>query len=737
MGDIIQLENKFYISVNSTYADDRVRVLNHIDSFGIFDRWGDIKQLGEEVQGIYHNGMRYISELQLRINGKRPLLLSSSVKEKNEILSVDLTNPILQGEDRTIQKDEIYLGRSKFIRNGSCYERIRLNNYGTEFCKFNLSIEFGADFKDIFEVRGMTREKRGEITEIRHLPDAKLSISYLGLDGVTRITQICFENKPDSWENHSKALYNIEMPPHDEQYIEYTIQFLTEDESPQYMKFLEAQDKLNNELEDATKIIAKLTASNDQLNQWIERSQHDLISLLADTAYGKYPYAGVPWYNTAFGRDGIITALETLWVAPDIARDVLRYLAHTQATEINTYQDAEPGKIIHEVRGGEMVAMNEIPFKRYYGSVDSTPLFIMLAGAYYTRTADESFVREIWPNIKAALEWIDTYGDINGDGFIEYQHKSVNGLTNQGWKDSHDSIMYENGNLAESPIAPCEVQGYVYDAKIQAAKLARLLNDNELADKLDHQAATLKKRFNEVFWDEELSCYVLALDGKGKPCRVVSSNAGHTLFTSIADKDKAKKLVERLFQPDMFNGWGIRTLGKNEKRYNPMSYHNGSVWPHDVSLIARGLSKYGYTEETLKLATSLFDASLFIELQRLPELFCGFDRRKGEGPTNYPVACSPQAWAVATVYMLLESCLHIDIYAEQKKVYFYNPVIPVGTEEIFIHQLKLGDGYADLELYTENGTVGVKIKTCPPGWQVFIVTEKTVGNMHQEERQYA
>ena len=737
MGDIIQLENKFYISVNSTYADDRVRVLNHIDSFGIFDRWGDIKQLGEEVQGIYHNGMRYISELQLRINGKRPLLLSSSVKEKNEILSVDLTNPILQGEDRTIQKDEIYIGRSKFIRNGSCYERIRLNNYGTEFCKFTLSIEFAADFKDIFEVRGITRERRGEITEIRHSQDGRLRISYLGLDGVTRITQICFVNKPDSWENHNKVLYNIEMPPHDEQYIEYTIQFLTEKEDPHYLKFLEAQDKLNHELEDATQVIAKLTASNDQLNQWIERSQHDLISLLADTTYGKYPYAGVPWYNTAFGRDGIITALETLWVAPDIARDVLRYLAHTQATEINAYQDAEPGKIIHEVRGGEMVAMNEIPFKRYYGSVDSTPLFIMLAGAYYTRTAAEAFIKEIWPNIKSALDWIDTYGDINGDGFIEYQHKSVNGLTNQGWKDSHDSIMYEDGRLAESPIAPCEVQGYVYDAKIQAAKLARLLNDNELADKLDQQAATLKQRFNEVFWDEELSCYVLALDGKGKPCRVVSSNAGHTLFTSIADKDKAKKLVERLFQPDMFNGWGIRTLGKNEKRYNPMSYHNGSIWPHDVSLIARGLSKYGYTEETLKLATSLFDASLFIELQRLPELFCGFDRRKGEGPTNYPVACSPQAWAVATVYMLLESCLHIDIYAEQKKVYFYNPVIPVGTEKIFIHQLKLGDGYADLELYTENGTVGVKIKTCPPGWQVFIVTEKTVGNMQHDERQYA
>ena len=405
--------------------------------------------------------------------------------------------------------------------------------------------------------------------------------------------------------------------------------------------------------------------------------------------------------------------------------------------EQNDWGLNSPGKIIHEVRGGEMVAMNEIPFKRYYGSVDSTPLFIMLAGAYYTRTADEAFVKEIWPNIKAALNWIDTYGDINGDGFIEYQHKSVNGLTNQGWKDSHDSIMYEDGRLAESPIAPCEVQGYVYDAKVQAAKLARKVNEMELADKLEQEAATLKKRFNEVFWDEELSCYVLALDGKGKSCRVVSSNAGHALFTSIADEDKAKKLVDRLFQPDMFNGWGIRTLGKHEKRYNPMSYHNGSVWPHDVSLIARGLSKYGFTEETLKLATSLFDASLFIELQRLPELFCGFDRRKGEGPTNYPVACSPQAWAVATVYMLLESCLHIDIYAEQKKVYFYNPVIPVGTEEITIQQLKLGDGFADLELYTENGTVGVKIKTCPPGWQVFIVTEKTVGNMHQEERQYA
>lgn len=725
MSDIIQLENKYYVAVNSTYADDRVKVLNHADTFGIFDRWGDIKQIGEEVQGIYHHGMRFISNLDLRINDKRPLLLSSSVKDENEILSVDLTNPLLHDGDNIIPKGVLHFGRSKFIRNGACYEQIKITNYGSEQYHFDISLRFDADFKDIFEVRGIKREHRGEITEIRHLPQGKVRICYDGLDKVPRITQVHFSQKPDKWQGHDCAIFNIELKPHEEYLIEYFIHFLTGDEEKEWLSYSEAKRRLENELKESANILAKIKTSNQQFNQWILQSQNDLLSLLANTEHSKYPYAGVPWYNTAFGRDGIITALETLWLAPDIAKNVLRYLANTQATEVNEYQDAEPGKIIHEVRGGEMVAMNEIPFRRYYGSVDSTPLFVMLAVAYYNRTVDKEFIQSIWKNIEAALYWIDNYGDVDGDGFVEYQHKSMNGLTNQGWKDSHDSIMHEDGTLAEPPIALCEVQAYVYDAKKGAAKLARVLGHAAMAERLEKDAEVLKKKFNEAFWDEELGTYVLALDGNKKPCRVVASNAGHTLLTSIADTEKAKRIANRLLQEDMFSGWGIRTLGQNEKRYNPMSYHNGSVWPHDTAIIARGLSKYGLSEETIKLTSALFDASLFIELQRLPELFCGFERRKGEGPTNYPVACSPQAWAVGAVFMLLESCLHIDIYAEQKKVYFYKPMMPQGIDELEINRLKLGNGYADLKLYCESGSVGVKVKHCPEGWQVLMITEGT------------
>jgi glycogen debranching enzyme len=720
---VIQLENKFYISTNSTYADNRIKVLNHSDTFAIFDRWGDITPYGEAVQGIYHCGTRFLSESEFMINGVRPLLLSSAIKEENEILSVDLTNELFEEMDGrpSIPKGVLHIGRSKFLRDGRQYELIEFMNFGGGTYQFDASISFYADFRDIFEIRGLKREKWGEIFEIRHITPNKIRIGYIGLDRIERFTTILLCRVPDTWDGENNAVYEISLQPHQHYLLEYSISFGVGKEERIIYNFAQSRKKMEEELHLARKEFAHVYTSNEQFNHWVNRSHSDLISLLAQTPDGRYPYAGVPWYNTAFGRDGIITAYETLWFAPNIARDVLIFLAKNQATEKSTFSDSEPGKILHEMREGEMVATNEIPFGKYYGSIDSTPLFVTLAGTYYQRTNDIETIQQIWPNILAALDWIEKYGDLDNDGFYEYQYKGANGLMNQGWKDSADCISYENGELVIHPVALCEVQGYVYDAKLWSSMLAARLGEQKLAVKLRNEADDLKKRFHKSFWNDELGTYVIALDGNKRPCRIRSSNAGHCLFSGIADASVADRLVRNLLAEDMYSGWGIRTLSTQEKRYNPMSYHNGSVWPHDVALIASGFARYGFRREAMKLTAGLFDASIYIEQQRLPELFCGFMRRKGEGPTAYPVACSPQAWSVGSVFMLLEAILHMEINAQNKKVLFRNPSLPDFLDSILITGLQLGEERISLELHRNKDGIGLDVRNKSTSWDIMLV----------------
>ncbi|MCU7551775.1 amylo-alpha-1,6-glucosidase [Chitinophagaceae bacterium LB-8] len=716
---IVKIKDQYYIAAESTYADDRVKILNHADTFGIFDRWGDIQPIGLHVQGIYYEDTRYLSAFELLINGQRPLLLSSTLKEENEILSADLANPdIWKNDEIIIPKGEIYIFRSKFIMQGRCYEKIKLVNHGTELRDIEISFTLENDFKDIFEVRGVKRPRKGEIKAPKFEHGHIVTLSYTGLDNIIRNTEINFSPNPDSF-NNNEVIYKIKLG-----YvflIDISFNFIKEKETGKPLSFNEAFNEFTPELKGLNERIADISTSNAEFNHWVRRSRADLVSLTARTPHGNYFYAGVPWYNTAFGRDGIITAYETLWAAPIFAKDVLLYLVKTQAKENEPYKDAEPGKIFHETRKGEMAEIGEVPFKLYYGTVDATPLFIMLAWAYYQRTADLETIKNIWPNILAALGWIEKYGDIDGDGFVEYIHKTASGLTNQGWKDSIDSVSHDNGNLAIPPIALCEVQGYVYDAKKSAAKLAEALGYKELGEKLIKDAESLKENFNKTFWDEDLGTFVLALDGNKRPCRVNSSNAGQCLFTGIVDEKYAGKLAEALLSEEMFTGWGIRTLGRNSFRYNPMSYHNGSVWPHDTALIAYGLSRYGYQEEALKILQGLFDASLFIDLQRLPELFCGFERRQGEGPTAYPVACSPQAWSVAAVYLLLKTCLRLEIDATKKEMYFHHPIMPAFLDTISINNLVIGDTRIMIDLNRYKNDVGINVlEKEDPEWKVVI-----------------
>lgn len=711
-------EQPFYIPMTGPAARPR-RSLKHDDTFIVLDSHGDIGASAGGPDGLFNADTRYLARLELVLDELQPLLLGSNLRDDNSALTVDLTNPDIYRHGRIVlPKDMLHIVRTVFLWRGTAYQRIGVQNHGDRSVSFDLTLLFDNDFADLFEVRGEKRPRRGTGFSKLTGPTDVL-FEYLGLDSRTRATTLHFDPRPTRLAVNA-ATWHLDLQPHQVSSLFVAVS-CNKPPGARPVRFFQGLLAHRREMRRWACGAATVETSNDIFNEVLCQAMADLNMLMTDTPQGRYPYAGIPWYSTTFGRDGLITAMQMLWLDPRVARGVLKRLAVHQAKVVDPASDAEPGKILHEMRGGEMAALGEVPFAHYYGSVDATPLFVLLAGLYVERTGDEATLVELWPAIDAGLRWIDGPGDPDGDGFVEYQRATEKGLANQGWKDSYDAIFHADGRLAEGYIALAEVQGYVYAAKRLAAKCARRLGKLDLAHELDLQATALAERFEAAFWCEEIGTYALALDGAKQPCRVRSSNAGQLLFSGMVREDRARRLAADLLRPHFFTGWGIRTIALGEARYNPMSYHDGSIWPHDNALIALGLARYGLKHAVGQVFKGMFEAATYMDLRRLPELFCGFRREKGRGPTLYPVACAPQAWASATPFTLLEAALGLEFDAERGEIRLRNPRLPAFLDDVTLRELHLGEASVDLRVRRHNEDVSLEVLRKRGRIQVSIV----------------
>jgi glycogen debranching enzyme len=697
----------FHIQASSQAAAIQKLVLKHGESFLVCDRRGDFPAHLEGELGFYHGGTRHLRWLELRLNGERPLLLDAQIAADNDRIVVGLTNadvPAPEGTGVLVPRNTIYLDRHLTLFRTHLMQTIAITSFHHTAQEVTVEVIFNADFRDVFEVRGMHRPQRGQpLGEEREAGLVRLG--YRGLDGVVRLTTLAFDPVP-FLVAASRAVFRVALRPGETVRIDVTASAGGGEDAP---RPADALPRLRASAARLQARAARITTDNDAFNGLVARSLMDLNMLLTETPQGSVPYAGVPWYVAAFGRDAIITALQLLPYHAEVAAGTLRFLAHWQGRTDDAFLDEEPGKIFHEYRLGEMANLREIPFIPYYGTIDATPLFVILLAEYVRWTGDVPLARELWPATQAALAWMRLHGDRDGDGYLEYATRSPLGLVNQGWKDSYDSVMHADGTLARPPIALAEVQGYAYAAWRAAAQLARLVGEEPEADRARAAAGRLREAFNRDFWMEDEAFYALALDGDKRRCEVVSSNPGHCLWTGIVDERRAPTVAKRLMADDMFSGWGIRTVSARERRYNPMSYHNGSVWPHDNAIAAAGFRRYRLFEHAVTLGTALFEAARCFEASRLPELFCGFARHADHGPTSYPVACAPQAWAAGSALQLLTSLLGLEADAVRGRLTCHSPVLPPWLQWVEIHELKVGASSLDLGLRSGRDGASVEL----------------------------
>ena len=713
-GATLKVGSEYYVLASSLSTHRETRVLADGHSFAVFDAGGDILESPLESLGLFHRDTRYLSRFELSIGGKSPCLLNSYLSDDNAQLRINLANPDLHTRAGVISlaRDSVQIERSWVLAGAALIHRVVVRSYANLAVRMPFEIHFGADFADLFEVRGVKRVHHGKFLE-PVLDESRVEFQYHGLDEVTRTAEIVFNPGPQHLHNRG-ASFMLELAPGET--VEFEARITcglgagADGRSVQVpITFETALTSRRDEIAKRRSGWATITTSSELLNSLIQRSQADLTSIISESGDGAFMMAGIPWFATLFGRDSLITALSVLPFNPGIAGRTLRMLARTQGARVDDARDEQPGKIVHELRWGEMAATGEVPFGRYYGTVDATPLYLWLMGEYCDATAGLELANELWPNVEHALEWIERCGDRDCDGYVEYFREIPSGLANQGWKDSFDAISHADGTLARAPIALAEVQGYVFAAYESLARAAARLGRGAVADQMRERAAALKANFIRDFWVERLDTVALALDRDKQQCQVVASNGAHCLAAGIVDGERAAVMAKRLLRDDAFSGWGVRTLGANEKRYNPMSYHNGSVWPHDNAIAAMGLVRAGNPNGAFAILEGLLQAGLHLKTGSLPELFCGFVREPRLGPVPYPVACHPQAWSAASVFMVMRSILGIRVAGAERRVRLKSPALPVWLDWVRVEGLKVGGESLSLQFTRAGNGVTVEL----------------------------
>ena len=663
--------------------------LKHDHIFLLVDRCGDIAPPGRCSLGLFENDTRLLSHYELCGAGTAPVKLSAQVVYPYHAqIDLAVTDHAFGG-DPWDPRHAVYLKRELTV-DDALFEQLTLTNFLVRPIDYWIELRVACDFADIFEVRGWKRDARGVFHRPRVQDDRTIRFAYRGRDGRDVESVVSFRDAPNVLEPQ-RARWSFRLEPKEPVELAWRVGSHAPSRTTVFGADLEARRaRLAHQYQEWRGEGSHWSSDVEAFDATLSRATDDLRSLYMGSGVDAVITAGIPWYSTVFGRDSIITSLETLVLNPRIAVDTLRYLARHQGTRENAYTEEQPGRIMHELRRGELARSGEIPHVPYYGTIDATPLWLILLDETWRWTGDLRLVQELLPTARRALDWIDRYGDMDGDGLVEYARTSARGLVNQGWKDSGDGVPFPDGSLPRPPIALIEVQAYVYDAKTRAAALFDRTGDADTADRLRSEAERLRALVLEKFWLAELGTFALALDGDKRPVATVASNAGHALWSRLADPARAVAVAQTLLAPDMFCGWGIRTLSARHPVYNPMSYHDGSVWPHDNALIVMGMSHYGLAAAALPVVDATRDAAAAADFNRLPELYCGMPRDGAAQPVSYPVSCSPQAWASGALFLMLQAVLGILPDAPAGLLHIRNPVLPRGLEELTITNLRVG-----------------------------------------------